>query len=61
MNNYKHYIYTIFLCVNILMLSACGVKPSHVDPPEGAEHSQFPRTYPDTSTDPKPGMENKSY
>ena len=32
-------------CV-ILTLSACGVKPSDVDPPQGEERDQFPRTYP---------------
>ncbi len=51
----------IFLCANILLLSACGVKPAHVDPPQGVEHDQFPRTYPDISTDPQPGLEKKNY
>lgn len=34
----------------ILMLSvpltACGVKPDFVDPPQGAEEVTYPRTYP---------------
>jgi hypothetical protein len=33
-------------------LAACGVKPGTVQPPEGAEQSGFPRTYPDIQTDP---------
>ncbi len=41
--------------------TACGIKPAHVEPPKGAEHDEFPRTYPDPSTDPKPGMERKSF
>ncbi len=35
-------------------LTACGVKPSSVEPPEGAEDKTYPRTYPDMSTDPAP-------
>lgn len=56
-----HYFIYIFLCVNVCLLSGCGIKPPHVEPPPGAEHSDFPATYPDTSTDPKPGLENKHY
>lgn len=37
-----------------LLLGACGVKPGEVSPPEGAEGSAYPRTYPDLKTDPKP-------
>ena len=37
-----------------LLVSACGVKPGRVDPPEGAEDSGFPHQYPDISTAPKP-------
>jgi hypothetical protein len=29
-----------------MLTAACGVKPSHVDPPPGAENTDFPRTYP---------------
>jgi hypothetical protein len=35
-------------------LAACGVKPSHVDPPQGEKNDTFPRTYPDTRYDPAP-------
>jgi len=41
-------------------LCACGIKPAYVEPPEGAEHTDFPSTYPDISTDPMPGLENKN-
>ena len=54
----KHFIY-IFLCVNTLMLGACGIKPAYVDPPSGAQHDTFPSTYPDISTDPIVGLERK--
>ncbi|HYD19084.1 MAG TPA: hypothetical protein VEF76_11455 [Patescibacteria group bacterium] len=38
------------------LLSGCGVKPNAVDPPESLEGGKdnFPRTYPDPSTDPAP-------
>lgn len=51
---YNHRVVnTIFLLALITLgLSACGVKPSHVDPPAGSENSPFPRTYPSPSTDP---------
>ena len=43
------------ILIGLLMgLSACGVKPKEVSAPEGAENAQFPRTYPDLSTDPAP-------
>ncbi len=58
MKIFKYSIY-ILLCVNTLLLSSCGIKPAHVAPPEGIELDTFPNTYPDISTDPKPGMENK--
>jgi hypothetical protein len=35
-------------------LAACGVKPGSVDPPEGAERSKFPRTYPSPATNSAP-------
>jgi len=38
----------------ILMLSlalcACGIRPSQIDPPPGAEKLKYPRTYPDSDT-----------
>ncbi len=56
----KRYFIYFLMAVNMVMLSACGVKPAHVDPPEGAEHHEFPHTYPDPDTDPMPGLENKN-
>lgn len=50
----------IFVCVNALLLVGCGIKPAYVEPPEGAKHDTFPRTYPDPQTDPvPPGLERK--
>lgn len=45
-----------FLLISLmaLSLSACGIKPEHVDPPVGTEKQTFPRTYPDISNDPRP-------
>jgi hypothetical protein len=40
------------LCV-VLTLTACGVKPPDVDPPQGEGHDNFPRTYPDPANDPQ--------
>ncbi len=50
-------ILTLF--VSVSLLSGCGIKPKDVDPPEGAEESTFPQTYPDLSTDPQPGLDQK--
>ena len=55
-------IKTIFLCGVLMIMgtvAACGVKPKKLSPPEGAEDSTFPRTYPDTQYDPKPEEQNK--
>lgn len=38
-------------------VSACGKKPSKLDPPLGVEDDTFPRTYPDTNTDPAPTVD----
>lgn len=48
---------TALLTASLLALSmalgACGVKPSQVEPPPGAEENHFPATYPDPATDPR--------
>ncbi len=54
----KHYTYFL-LCVTTAALCSCGIKPAYVDPPAGTQHEEFPLTYPDTSTDPIVGLENK--
>jgi len=36
------------------VLTGCGKKPNKVDPPLGIEKDEFPRIYPDPSTDPEP-------
>ncbi|HTK84663.1 MAG TPA: hypothetical protein VL625_06210 [Patescibacteria group bacterium] len=33
-----------------LALCACGIRPSQIDPPPGAEKLKYPRTYPDSDT-----------
>ena len=35
----------LVFCVTLLM-AACGKKPEFVDPPEGTDPDEFPRTYP---------------
>lgn len=40
------------LALGLALLAGCGIKPSHVDPPEGANEGDFPRVYPDVKTDP---------
>ncbi len=43
------------LCLAVtLVLSACGVKPGSVEPPEGKENTGFPHHYPDVTIDPPP-------
>lgn len=42
------------LLILCLAVTSCGVKPGDVSAPEDAETSEFPRTYPDLSTDPRP-------
>ncbi len=47
------------LVICVVLLAGCGIKPNHVDPPEGAEESTFPNVYPSPQTDPQPGLEQK--
>ncbi len=37
----------------IFAVTACGIKPQDVEPPQDGAENTFPRTYPDISTDPK--------
>ena len=55
--------YTLFaLCgVMLLFLGACGIKPSNVEPPDGATNDTFPQTYPNPQTDPQPSVERRKY
>lgn len=50
----RHLFQSIGLCLMIALLGGCGIKPSHVDPPQGEKHDTFPRTYPDPALDPAP-------
>lgn len=45
-------IVLLLLCA--LSLTACGKKPGHVDPPPDVKKDEFPYTYPDPDSDPKP-------
>ncbi len=38
---------TTALCISLLLLAGCGIKPSFVDAPQGVEHDRFPHVYPD--------------
>ena len=42
------------LLVPGVLLGACGKKPGSVDPPTEVIEDNFPATYPDPATDPKP-------
>ncbi|NTU77133.1 MAG: hypothetical protein HGA90_04895 [Alphaproteobacteria bacterium] len=44
----------LVLLLGVGFLGACGKKPGRVDPPLGTAAEEFPRTYPDPSTDPAP-------
>ncbi len=46
----------VYIALGVLVsitLAGCGVKPSTLSPPPGAENETFPRTYPDPATDPQ--------
>ncbi len=45
-------VYIVLAGMLSILLSGCGVKPARLSPPSG-EETQFPRTYPDPSTDPQ--------
>ncbi|MDD3288566.1 MAG: hypothetical protein PHX43_06130 [Alphaproteobacteria bacterium] len=52
--------FTILVAAALLSgLSACGKKPSLLDPPDGVSGTELYRVYPDLSTDPKPSEETK--
>jgi predicted small lipoprotein YifL len=36
------------------VLTSCGKKPGHLDPPPDVTEDNFPMVYPDPATDPKP-------
>jgi hypothetical protein len=40
------------LALAAALLAGCGIKPAHVDPPEGANEGDYPRVYPDIKNDP---------
>jgi predicted small lipoprotein YifL len=46
------------LALALVAVAACGIKPSGLTPPPPAKKADFPRTYPDPSTDPKPQQES---
>ena len=35
----------------LLLVSACGIKPSEVDPPQGHKADTFPHIYPNPDTE----------
>ena len=38
------------LAIVVFALSACGVKPGDVEPPEGSDGRAYPATYPKTDS-----------
>lgn len=48
----KFLVLSLFLALLAPGLSGCGIKPSNVDPPEGANEGDYPRVYPDLKNDP---------
>ena len=47
-NNFKLFL---LVALTIVTLSACGVRPSTVDAPQGKEADKFPQTYPAPEND----------
>lgn len=39
------------LCALTALLTACGIKPAEVDPPQGYKQDRFPHTYPSQTTE----------
>jgi len=50
----RHAGFFLVLCLLGVVLTACGKKPGHLDPPPTVTEDTFPQTYPDPATDPKP-------
>ena len=45
---------TIFyILLSVFILGGCGIKPNTLNAPAGTAQDNFPKTYPDISTDPK--------
>ncbi len=42
----KNSFFLLSIVISICVLSSCGIKPSDVDAPEGAENINFPTNYP---------------
>ncbi len=45
MNVHRNYGLCALLLATVL-LAGCGIKPGHVEPPEGVDKTAFPKTYP---------------
>lgn len=43
----------LWLLLSMAGVVSCGIKPSDVDPPPGAERAAWPATYPNPATDPR--------
>lgn len=41
-----------------MLLAGCGIKPSNVEAPSGAENDHFPHTYPNPAYDPGASPQN---
>jgi predicted small lipoprotein YifL len=51
MKNVWRILIVVFALSTLPALNGCGIKPDHVDPPQGEKDDIFPRTYPDPATD----------
>ncbi len=38
----------------VAALGGCGIKPTHLGAPKGADQNAYPHVYPDPATDPQP-------
>jgi hypothetical protein len=45
--------------MTLFILSACGIKPGELSPPDAQEPDRYPAVYPNPATDPTPGHTQK--
>ncbi len=48
----KHIVTGVVVSIITITLSACGIKPDNLEPPNKQENT-YQQTYPDISTDPR--------
>lgn len=50
---WRSLLFCLIVMTSLMSLTACGKKASKLEPPPDVTEDTFPRTYPDTSLDPK--------